>query len=103
MDERDNSDLGLDPVSSSFLVDHILRRSESKSLESGMEAAVQDTVKAEGGDMQNAIDYDTLTGSGTSDEFAGLSCMVAEAEIKGARQFPKGIPSLLPIYYRAII
>lgn len=91
MDERVNSDLSLDPVSSSFLVEHILRRSESKPYE--MENA-EETVKAEGGGIQVGIDYDSLAGSTTSDEFTGLSCMVAEAEIKGARQFGKGKNSL---------
>ena len=86
MDE--NRDLNLEPISSSFLVEHILRRSESKAFEGEMEDTHD---KRDGSELQTTMDYETLTGSSTNDEFTGLSCMVAEAEIKGARQFVKGI------------
>ena len=91
MDERGNRDLNLEPISSSFLVEHILKQSASKSFEAEMEGT-QDPVK--GGEntteLQATIDYDSLAGSGTNDDFTGFSCMVAEAEIKGTRHF-KGI------------
>ena len=87
MDERGSRDLNLEPISSSFLVEHILKQSESKSFEAQMENT-EVSVKGENATM----DYESLTGSGENEDFTGLSCMVAEAEIKGARQFVKGMP-----------
>ena len=90
MDEKGNRGLNIDPISSSFLVEHILKQNATKAFEVQMESS-EESVKSERTNIHSTMDYESLTGSGTSDEFTGLSCMVAEAEIKGARQFVKGI------------
>ena len=90
MDQRKNRELNLEPISSSFLVEHILRRSDTSPFENQMENP-QDHIKSQGDlNVHAGMDYNTLAGAGTSEEFSGLSCMVAEAEIKGAREFAKG-------------
>ena len=90
MDQRQNRVVNLEPVTSSFLVEDILRRSGSSSFESPMESP-SDRAKIENNtELRPAIGYQALSGSGSSQEFTGLSCMVAEAEIKGARGFAQG-------------
>ncbi|XP_065071386.1 homeobox protein XENK-2-like isoform X2 [Rhopilema esculentum] len=89
MDQRKNRELNLEPISSSFLVEHILRRSDTSPYENQMENP-QDHIKSQGDlNVHASMDYNTLAGTGSSEEFSGLSCMVAEAEIKGAREFAK--------------
>ncbi len=80
----------IESVASSFLVEDILRRSRSSSFESPMESPSERIKSDNDLGVPGEINYTPLSGSGSTQEFTGLSCMVAEAEIKGARDFAKG-------------
>ena len=100
MDERQNRVLNLEPISSSFLVEDILRRGATSVFESPMENPSEKIKNEDEIDVHTAMGYDALTASSGNQEFTGLSCMVAEAEIKGAREFAKGIKLLEKMLYQ---
>lgn len=95
MDERQNRVLNLEPISSSFLVEDILRRGATSVFESPMENPSEKIKNENEIDVHTGMGYDALTASSGNQGFTGLSCMVAEAEIKGAREFAKGIYLLI--------
>ena len=90
MEQIDSSAVNLEPVTSSFLVEDILRRSGSSVLENSMESTSPRTNTQNNFEVKDLVGYDTVdVGSGASQEFSGLSCMVAEAERKGTRAYSK--------------
>eukprot|EP00794_Sanderia_malayensis_P005314 gene5314-5983_t len=99
MDERHNNSnnrvVNLDSVvNSTFSVKDILRRTSAattSSFQGPMESPSHRIKPDNNIDVNSEISYQALSRSGSSPEFTGLSCMVAEAEIKGAREFAKAV------------